>query len=347
MNDLIKDCTRDVLIPGEVIGGVQIVEYAGYKYYDYFRKNRNTYGRKREHYWKIKCLACGKEKIVMENTIKRNPPLQSCGCLAGYKGKEAHYGFIHGMSHTRLYDLWHAMKNRCYSPFHKEYHMYGGRGIRVCDEWYANENGFINFAHWAYNHGYDPKAKYISVERIDTNGNYCPENCTFARSASQQCNNKTNNVEVNWGGVRYTLTELCRHFGKNDADIQRVFDRMHDGKSLEDAVLMPKTRTGNAGRVDREKFMNDHPLVSDGTKIFQNPNAVNPFVSCKYPDLINTNDPKLTYMSNAQFKDSINEAMDELAAMRGISPVPQETEEEYQKAREIAKQNLINYLRNQ
>lgn len=341
MNDLIQG-TRDVLKSGEIYGGVQIIEYAGYNIYRYRKKHGNhTLVNKKQHFWKIRCLVCNKEKIVRENEIRRNPPLQSCGCTVGYKSKEANFGFIHGLSHTRLYDIWHTMKQRCFNETGPEYHRYGGRGITICNEWLDDKTGFINFHCWAYNNGYDPKAKYISIERIDTDKGYCPENCTFTTSASQQCNNKSNNVYVIWGGIEYTLTELCRHFGVEE---QRVFDRMHDGKSIEEAVLMPKTRTGNAGRVDRQNFMQSHPLVSDGTKMFQNHNAINPFVCLEYP-YIDTNDPKLTYFEENGKYDKTK--FGKLAELRGISPVQVESEEEYQKAREAAKQSLIEKLNNQ
>lgn len=353
MEGLFKDGERNILEVGKMYGNVKVIEYAGYSIFKetlHGGKREGKIKNKRFYKWKVKCSICGSEKIMLESTIKRMP--KSCGCnriLGGVitKREKIEAGLIkpasginngmykHGGRGTRLYSIWKNMRYRCNNPNDSRYNEYGARGIKVCPEWDNIDNGFINFKEWAEFNGYS-EDKDLSIERVDVNGNYCPSNCSWAGKKEnkfiQQANNMTNNHIVNWGGVNYTISELADHFG---IDKFMISNRLYDGKSIDEAVLMPKGRTGTAGRIDQEAFVKSHPLISDGTKLMQNPNAVNPLVSTKYYDL-NMNDPKLKYYTQ-----------DELARMRGYAIKPQETEEEYQKAREAAKQALIEKLKNQ
>lgn len=89
----------------------------------------------------------------------------------------------HGQSKTRLYRIWQSMKGRCERPSCTGYPEYGGRGIKVCDEWHD----FMTFHAWAHSHGYKDD---LSIDRIDNGGDYCPENCRWATNYQQMQNRK-------------------------------------------------------------------------------------------------------------------------------------------------------------
>lgn len=168
--------------------------------------------------WLCQC-DCGGKKVVTGSRL-RSGETRSCGCLEqetrvsnGHKRMRP----THGMSKSRLYDVWHGMKARCYRSTHPHYSDYGGRGISVCDEW---ADSFSAFAEWALSHGYDenaPKGK-CTLDRIDPDGDYCPENCRFADMVVQQNNrrDRSNNVHVYLGqdGI-YHATANC---GRKVAD---------------------------------------------------------------------------------------------------------------------------------
>lgn len=134
----------------------------------------------------------------------------------------------HGESHTRLHNLWCGMNNRC-DPSHKDSERYGKRGIKVCDEWYSYEN----FAKWARENGY---ADDMTIERIDVNGNYCPENCTWIPLAKQARNRRTTHW-VEYHGEKMSLAEACE---KAELPYKQVFWRMRRaGWSFEKAISTP------------------------------------------------------------------------------------------------------------
>ena len=104
--------------------------------------------------------------------------------------KENNPNFKHGESKTRLYLIWHHIKDRCLNLNHKFYEYYGGRGITICPEW---TNDYIKFRDWALSNGYKEN---LQINRINNNGNYEPNNCNWVTSADN-CQNKRNNVIKN------------------------------------------------------------------------------------------------------------------------------------------------------
>lgn len=148
--------------------------------------------------WLCKC-DCGNE-IEVVGTALSYGNTKSCGCTK----------LKHGMFGTRIYNVWHTMKERCYVKTQTSYNNYGGRGIKVCDEWQE----FIPFMEWAYANGYDENAERgeCTLDRIDPNGNYCPENCRWV-DMQAQANNKTDNVYIEYNGVIDTLSNHARKVG--------------------------------------------------------------------------------------------------------------------------------------
>lgn len=156
--------------------------------------------------WSWGCLCdCGNYVLVKRDHLT-SAHTKSCGCLSREKTSERM--LTHGQTNTRVYSIWAGMKNRCQNPNLKSYHYYGGRGISVCEEW---EHSFESFYEWAMTNGYKKK---LTIDRIDVNGNYEPNNCRWATSR-EQANNRRSNYSVTFNGETTTLAEFSRKYGFN------------------------------------------------------------------------------------------------------------------------------------
>ncbi len=138
--------------------------------------------------WVCRC-DCGSEKVISGKHLKSGAVI-SCGCVGREHSRVAK--ITHGKAHSRLYGVWCNMKNRCYNPNVNCYKRYGGRGIRVCDEW---KNSFQSFYDWAIQAGYDDTAQYgkCSIDRIDNDGDYTPGNCRWVDFKAQAQNRRQGN----------------------------------------------------------------------------------------------------------------------------------------------------------
>lgn len=145
--------------------------------------------------WNCIC-DCGKSCTVDGHDL-RSGKAKSCGCSRSKWSKEAIT--THGMRYTKIYKTWEAMKRRCSNPNAERYKNYGGRGVRVCSEWIQ----FAGFYRWALQSEY---REDLSIERIDVNGNYEPNNCTWI-PVNLQCFNKTNSRKFECQGKLLTIAE--------------------------------------------------------------------------------------------------------------------------------------------
>ena len=184
--------------------------------------------------WLCRCV-CGTERVVLGTDLKANKS-KSCGCLKReVSSKRAKIrNKTHGDSGKRLHVIWLGLSRRCYNPNEPHYNLYGGRGIKVCDEWRGN---YVAFRDWALANGYDDK---LTLDRIDSNGNYEPSNCRWATMKVQQ-NNRRNNHLLEWNGQAHNISEWAEML---NIDCRTITSRLYRGWSVEETLSVPvKTKS--------------------------------------------------------------------------------------------------------
>ena len=184
-------------------------------------------GNSKQILWECEC-ECGGSTIAPTYHLNSGHT-KSCGCYRKEKATETGAKFIkHGMKNTRMYAIWRTMKQRCQDADNSDY---GGRGIKVCDEW---RDSFEAFRDWALANGYRDD---LTIERNDTDGDYCPENCRWATMVEQQ-NNKRNNRRLTYNGETRTVPEWARITG---IPVTIIYNRMNYGWPTE-RILTEKPR---------------------------------------------------------------------------------------------------------
>lgn len=174
-------------------------------------------GRK-ERTWHCRC-DCGNEVNVRSTNLRHNT--KSCGCLRKEITSKRYK--VHGKSLSRLHKVWLQMKGRCYNPNNTAYKNYGGRGIKICDEWKDN---FQAFCDWSMANGYDDTVERgkCTLDRIDVNGNYCPENCRWV-SQKVQSRNTRQNIKIEYNGETKVLKDWALELGINYGTL---YSRVHN-----------------------------------------------------------------------------------------------------------------------
>jgi len=213
--------------PGKRVGRLTLIE-----------KRRIPNGRYTRGGWLCRC-DCGTEKVFRTDGlgVNKSRSTLSCGCYNAelVQGNNFHKKYKTADSqkdskYHRLYHTWAHMRQRCMNSNDKAYPKYGGRGISVCTEW----NDYKNFKKWALENGFDINKTGIeqSIDRIDVNGNYEPQNCRWV-DRYVQANNKRNNVYIKVCGKYYTYGELARETG---IDRLTLYARYKHGKRNEELI---------------------------------------------------------------------------------------------------------------
>lgn len=189
-------------------------------------------GRDKSSHTKWLCQCdCGNKVVVARSSLGRDTI--SCGCWrTEHRGKN---WLKHGDSRSRLHRIWGGMMTRCNNPNAHEYINYGGRGIKVCEEWHSYES----FREWALANGFDENSTKTtcSLDRIDNNGNYEPSNCRFVSMKSQGRNRRTNRL-ITYNGETRCMAEWAEIAGLKYVTFQH---RLYAGWSIEKAMTTPLT----------------------------------------------------------------------------------------------------------
>lgn len=176
-NNISCGCSRKVEYINNIYGDYLIIGY---------RKDLKDKGK----FFEGKCIKCGEIVTLSVNQLRKNKLCQSC------HRKEAK--IVSTLKHLLC-----AIRRRCYDEKSFDYKNYGARGIRVCEEWLGDSNKFVK---WSLDNGYK---KGLTIDRIDNNGNYCPENCRWV-DRFVQANNKRSNLNIEYNGKVQTLKQWCK-----------------------------------------------------------------------------------------------------------------------------------------
>lgn len=210
--------TRKINLIGQQFDRLTVIKCAG--------KNRSG-----NYQWLCQCK-CGK-KVVISSYSLRIGKTRSCGCyrtdlLLQRTAKRKIPGITENGKQTKIYCIYDSMKQRCYNPNHHAYKNYGGRGIKVCDRWLEpNGQGFLNFRR-----DMGERSPGMTLDRIDNNGNYCPENCKWSNWVEQNQNTSHNNW-ITIDNITQCMAAWCR---KQKLPRSTVENRIKRGWNIKEAL---------------------------------------------------------------------------------------------------------------
>lgn len=216
MNTPMPSNPRFINLTGQVFGNLTVISYIGKR-------------GPRHHYWTCHCNCGVIREVTSSNLIRGNT--RSCGCLRIKISRER--TTTHNAYHSPEYKVWSRMIDRCCNKNNKSFSNYGGRGIIVCEQW-LGINGFSNFIN---NMGNRPTSKH-SIERIDNNKNYEPNNCHWA-TKTEQNRNKRNNRMLTYNEITLCVTEWELKLG---FPLKSIHNRLQKGWSVPDALTIPIRR---------------------------------------------------------------------------------------------------------
>jgi hypothetical protein len=191
--------------------------------------NRLTVIEKSKNYKYLCKCDCGNIKYYKGYDITHEI-VKSCGCY--HKEIVSKQSTKHGLSKHPLYKTWHNMRSRCNNPNATKYELYGGKGIKVCNEWNSK---FVCFYEWSINNGWE---KGLTIERLDSNKNYEPNNCIWANYKTQN-NNTTQNHSITFDGKTMNLNQWAEYLNISK---KMLSERIRRGWTIKRALTTPNIK---------------------------------------------------------------------------------------------------------
>lgn len=188
------------------------------------RKGSDKYGCA---LWLCECQCKNKTKKLIRSSALISGESKSCGCLQ--KELAIIQNTTHGKTNSHLYSVWRGMKGRIFNKNARYYKYYGGRGIKICNEWI----NFENFYEWSINNGYQ---EGLTIERKDVNGDYCPENCKWA-TMKEQANNRRTNHFIEFNGKIQSMSDWAKEINIPYQTLKSRINSM--GWEIERALTAP------------------------------------------------------------------------------------------------------------
>lgn len=186
----------------------KLIDLTGQRFGRLVVMERGTNSADRKIRWRCKC-DCGNMTEVRTYYLIRGK-VRSCGCIQ--RDKAANRARKHGFCGTRVYNIWCGIIRRCENQNYQGYKNYGGRGIKVCEEWHDPKV----FCEWAIANGY---SEDLTIDRIDVNGDYSPNNCRWADRTTQNRNQRRRKDRADYTGVRKANQKYAARIGVNGKSV--------------------------------------------------------------------------------------------------------------------------------
>ena len=178
--------------------------------------------------WKMRC-SCGEIFVAQPSDSKGVCRKRAMIKLSEERTKHGEAPKKGKQNASKLYSVWINMRSRCYNPKNKKYNDYGGRGISICSDW----DDFLNFKKWSLENGFEES---LTIDRIDNNGNYSPENCRWINQKEQMRNTRVNHL-LTYNGETKTMAEWSEITGIKYHTLKQRINKY--GYSVERALTTP------------------------------------------------------------------------------------------------------------